>query len=118
MTWNVHLCVIFSIVWKMPAKLDLLVHLCSMIIFLLVPTVSAVVQISLITQVAANLPVQVLWTRAAGDPRVWNLRLAMDGNDMGVVTTIHAENNLTGVGVVTFPGVGFVQSLRMVSDLG
>jgi hypothetical protein len=87
-----------------------------MIILLFFPTVSAVVQLSIITEVAANIQVQVLWKREAGDPGVWDLRLAMDGNDKGVATTVYAGNSLSGVAVVIFPGVGLVQPLCIISD--
>lgn len=84
-----------------------------MIILLFAPTVSAVVQLSIITEVAANIQVQVLWKREDGDPRVWDLRLAMDGQDKGVPTTVQAGDNLRGVASVIFPEVGLVQPLYL-----
>lgn len=76
------------------------------IIFLFVPSVSAVVQLSIITQVAVNIQVQVLWKRENGDPCIWDLWLLMDGQVKSMATTVEAQDSLSGVVAVVFPGIG------------
>ena len=84
----------------------------SMMIFLFIPTVSAVVQLSIITPVAVNIQVQVLWKRENSDPQSWDLNLLLNGQPEGVATTVTAQGNaLSGVVPVIFPGVGFVLPL-------
>ena len=85
-------------------------------IFFLMSSVSAVVQLSIITEVAPNIQVEVLWKREHGDPRVWDLRLLVNDQVKGVSTTVQAGDGLSGVVSVVFPSVGFVLPLFMIAD--
>ena len=85
-----------------------------MIIFLFIPSVSAIVQLSIITPVAVDIQVQVLWTRENGDPDVWDLRLLLNGQVEGMATTVQAGDNLSGIAPVVFPGIGFALSVYIL----
>ena len=75
------------------------------------PTVSAVVQLSIISTVGAGMQTQVQWSREPGDPQTWDFIIDGGSGPSDVAAVLQAGDNTAGLISLVFPSAGLVPLL-------